>query len=455
MFLSIKWIELMLDAANIFLSLGANAILSLFITIFVHNNQLQSFFEFMEQPLDTELILIRITGEDRPGLTASITEVLAKYNTTILDIGQADIHNTLSLGILCMTEEKNSGFIMKELLFKASSLGVSIRFYPISPEEYAEWVGMQGKNRYILTLLGRKLTARQITAVTRILAEQGMNIDAIKRLTGRIPLNECESRTRACIEFSVRGTPKDRIIMQEQLMKLASELEMDFSFQLDNMYRRMRRLICFDMDSTLIETEVIDELAIRAGVGDQVKAITESAMRGEIDFVESFRQRVALLKGLDASVMQEIAENLPITEGVDRLMYVLKRYGYKIAILSGGFTYFGQYLQQKYGIDYVYANELEIVDGKLTGRYLGDVVDGKRKAELLRLIAQVEKVDIAQTIAVGDGANDLPMLGIAGLGIAFHAKPKVVANAKQSINTIGLDGVLYFLGFKDSYIDMK
>lgn len=409
----------------------------------------------MEQPLDTELILIRITGEDRPGLTASITEVLAKYDTTILDIGQADIHNTLSLGILCMTEEKNSGFIMKELLFKASSLGVSIRFYPISPEEYAEWVGMQGKNRYILTLLGRKLTARQITAVTRILAEQGMNIDAIKRLTGRIPLNECESRTRACIEFSVRGTPKDRIIMQEQLMKLASELEMDFSFQLDNMYRRMRRLICFDMDSTLIETEVIDELAIRAGVGDQVKAITESAMRGEIDFVESFRQRVALLKGLDASVMQEIAENLPITEGVDRLMYVLKRYGYKIAILSGGFTYFGQYLQQKYGIDYVYANELEIVDGKLTGRYLGDVVDGKRKAELLRLIAQVEKVDIAQTIAVGDGANDLPMLGIAGLGIAFHAKLKVVANAKQSINTIGLDGVLYFLGFKDSYIDMK
>ena len=406
---------------------------------------------------NTELILIRITGLDRPGLTASITEILSKYDVTILDIGQADIHSTLSLGILFKSQEKDSGNIMKELLFKASALGINIRFYPVTVEEYEEWVNMQGKNRYILTLLGRKLTAKQIAAVTGILVEQGLNIDAIKRLTGRIPLDECQAdaRTRACIEFSVRGTPKDRIAMQEKLMKLASELEMDFSFQLDNMYRRMRRLICFDMDSTLIQTECIDELAERAGVGDQVREITERAMRGEIDFIESFTERVALLKGLDESVMKEIAENLPITEGVERLMFVLKRYGYKIAILSGGFTYFGNYLKDKFGIDYVYANELEIVNGKLTGRYLGDVVDGKRKAELLKLIAQVERVDIAQTIAVGDGANDLPMLSEAGLGIAFHAKPKVVANAQQSINTIGLDGVLYFLGFKDSYLEER
>ena len=405
--------------------------------------------------VNTELILIRITGLDRPGLTASFTEILSNYDVTILDIGQADIHSTLSLGILFRSKKSDSGNIMKELLFLASDLGVNIRFYPISVEEYEEWVGMQGKDRYILTLLGRKLTAKQIAAVTRILAGQNLNIDAIKRLTGRQPLEESKARVRACIEFSLRGTPRDREEMQRDLMRLSNELEVDFSFQRDNMYRRMRRLICFDMDSTLIQTECIDELAEKAGVGEQVRAITESAMRGEIDFKESFTQRVALLKGLDVSVMQDIAENMPITEGVERLMFVLKRYGYKIAILSGGFTFFGEYLQKKFGIDYVYANELEVEDGKLTGRYVGDVVDGKRKAELLRLIAQVEKVDIAQTIAVGDGANDLPMLSLAGLGIAFHAKPKVKANAQQSINTIGLDGVLYFLGFKDSYLEER
>ena len=400
-----------------------------------------------------EIILININGADRPGVTAALTEILAKNNAVILDIGQADIHNHLSLGILFQSTEGNSGDILKELLFKSYELDVNIRFNPITEQEYSKWVGMQGKNRYIITILSRKLTAKQIAGVSRIVAEQDMNIDDIKRLTGRIPLDENARTPKASVEFSVRGTPKNKECMKAEFMKLSTELEMDISFQEDSMYRRMRRLICFDMDSTLIETEVIDELAIRAGVGDQVKAITEAAMRGEIDFCESFRQRCALLKGLDESVMQEIAENLPITEGVERLMYVLKKYGYKIAILSGGFTYFGQYLQKKYGIDYVYANELEIIDGKLTGRYLGDVVDGKRKAELLRLIAQVEKVDIAQTIAVGDGANDLPMISIAGLGIAFHAKPKVKATAKQSISTIGLDGILYFLGYKDSYLD--
>ena len=400
-----------------------------------------------------EIILININGADRPGVTAALTEILAKNNAVILDIGQADIHNHLSLGILFQSTEGNSGDILKELLFKSYELDVNIRFNPITEQEYSKWVGMQGKNRYIITKLRRKLTAKQIAVVSRIVAEQDMNIDDIKRLTGRIPLDENARTPKASVEFSVRGTPKNKECMKAELMKLSTELEVDISFQEDSMYRRMRRLICFDMDSTLIETEVIDELAIRAGVGDQVKAITGAAMRGEIDFCESFRQRCALLKGLDVSVMQEIAENLPITEGVDRLMRILKKVGFKIAILSGGFTYFGNFLKQKYNIDYVYANELEIENGKLTGNHVGDIVDGKRKAELLRLIAQVENVDIRQTVAVGDGANDLPMISIAGLGIAFHAKPKVKATAKQSISTIGLDGILYFLGYKDSYLD--
>ena len=400
-----------------------------------------------------EIILININGADRPGVTAALTEILAKNNAVILDIGQADIHNHLSLGILFQSTEGNSGDILKELLFKSYELDVNIRFNPITEQEYSKWVGMQGKNRYIITILSRKLTAKQLAGVSRIVAEQDMNIDDIKRLTGRIPLDENARTPKASVEFSVRGTPKNKECMKAEFMKLSTELEVDISFQEDSMYRRMRRLICFDMDSTLIETEVIDELAIRAGVGDQVKAITEAAMRGEIDFCESFRQRCALLKGLDVSVMQEIAENLPITEGVDRLMRILKKVGFKIAILSGGFTYFGNFLKQKYNIDYVYANELEIENGKLTGNHVGDIVDGKRKAELLRLIAQVENVDIRQTVAVGAGANDLPMISIAGLGIAFHAKPKVKATAKQSISTIGLDGILYFLGYKDSYLD--
>ena len=401
-----------------------------------------------------EQILVGIAGQDRPGVTASVTEILAKYDAKILDIGQADIHSTLSLGILFRISEKLSGQVMKELLFKATELNIHIDFTPIDDDKYESWVGQQGKNRYILTVIGRSLSAKQIAAAARVIRDQDLNIDSIKRLTGRQSIMHPEKNTRACIEFSLRGTPKDLASMQSKLMHLSADMEFDFSLQRDNMYRRMRRLICFDMDSTLIQTECIDELAMRAGVGEQVKAITERAMRGEIDFKESFKERVALLKGLDVGVMKDIAEHMPITEGVDRLMAVLKRYGYKIAILSGGFTYFGEFLQRKYGIDYMYANELEVDDnGKLTGNYRGEIVDGQRKAELLKLIAQVEKVNLAQTIAVGDGANDLPMISEAGLGIAFHAKPRVVANAKQSINTIGLDGVLYFLGFKDSYIE--
>ena len=364
-----------------------------------------------------EIIQINISGEDKPGMTSSLTDILARYDAFILDIGQANIHQSLTLGILFMTTSDKSGAILKELLFKASELGVMIRFTPITEEHYQAWVGRQGKNRYIITLLGRQVTARHIAGVTKAVAEQGLNIDAIKRLTGRMPLEEENRATRACIELSVRGTLGDKAVLQKRFMELSNE-GVDISFQKDDIFRRSRRLICFDMDSTLIETEVIDELADRAGVGPEVRA-----------------------------------RNLPITEGLERLMTILKRVGYKTAILSGGFTYFGNYLKQKYGFDYVYANELEVEEGRLTGRHVGEIVDGRRKAELLRLLCQVENINIAQSIAVGDGANDLPMLDLAGLGIAFHAKPKVKATASQSISTIGLDGVLYFLGLKDSWIE--
>jgi len=329
-----------------------------------------------------------------------------------------------------------------------------VRFTPVNINEYDNWVGRQGKSRYIVTILGKVITAKQLSMVTKTVSEQNLNIDSIIRLTGRpsLEIND-ENAIRSCIELSVRGTLLDKNALSAQFMEYTSELGIDISFQKDDMYRRSRRLICFDMDSTLIKTEVIDELADRAGVGEQVREITESAMRGEIDFSESFRRRVALLKGLDEKVLVEIAQNLPIMEGAERLISILKKIGFKVAILSGGFTYFGNALKKLFDVDYVYANELEIIDGKLTGNYIGDIVDGKRKAELLRLIAQVEKIDLEQVIAVGDGANDLPMLNIAGLGIAFHAKPKVKANAQQSISTIGLDGVLYFLGFRDIHID--
>ena len=401
-----------------------------------------------------EIILMSISGEDKPGVTSSLTEILSKHNATILDIGQANIHQSLSLGILFRLDPSMQGNILKDLLFTSYELGVNAKFTPIKREEYDNWVSRQGKESFVITLLGQKIEANQLSQVTKVIAEQGLNIDTIKRLTGRIPLDsDNDSENRSCIELSVRGTPQNLNLIHEKFVNLSGELDIDISFQKDNIYRRNRRLICFDMDSTLIKTEVIDELADRAGVGEQVRVITEAAMRGEIDFNESFKKRVSLLKGLDESVMKEIAENLPIMDGADRLMHILKKCGYKIAILSGGFNYFGNYLKKRFGVDYLYANELEIIDGKLTGKHVGDIVDGKRKAELLKFLTQVEKIELDQVIAVGDGANDLPMLNIAGLGIAFHAKPKVKENARQSISSIGLDGVLYFLGFRDRHIN--
>ena len=399
-----------------------------------------------------ELVLIRVNGADKPGLTANITAILAQYNVTILDIGQAEIHDSLSLGILAaIPSAAESAPVLKDILFKAHELGLTVSFTPVDSESYEKWVSGQGKDRHIITLLARSISAEYIARITAIVAEHGLNIDNITRLTGRVPLEqELDSSipTRACVEFSVRGDA-DQAVLREKFLAVSKDLNVDIAVQEDNVYRRNRRLVAFDMDSTLIEAEVIDELAAAAGVGEQVAEITERAMLGEIDFTESFHQRVALLKGLSGDVLQEIAERLPVTEGAERLIRNLKSLGYTTVILSGGFNYFGNYLKDKLGIDYVFANELDMEDGIVTGKVTGTVVDGNRKAQLLREIAEKEGIRLEQTIAVGDGANDLPMLSIAGLGIAFRAKPLVQESAKQSISTLGLDGVLYLLGYRD------
>jgi phosphoserine phosphatase len=398
-----------------------------------------------------EIILINVSGKDEAGLTASISRILARHGVNVLDIGQAVIHDSLSVGILVeVPEEKITSSVLKDVLFRTSELGVHVRFAPINEMHYQQWVQGQGKSRYIVTLLARKLTAAQISVVTEIIAANDLNIDNINRLSGRIGLAVDNKDAKACVEFSVRGEPKDPDAMRAAFLQAANELGADIAFQKDNAYRRNRRLVCFDMDSTLIETEVIDELAKAAGVGSQVIAITERAMRGELDFTQSFKERVALLKGLPDSVLKDIADKLPLTEGAENLISTLKVLGYKTAILSGGFNYFGRVLQERLGIDYVYANELEIAHGKITGNVVGQVVDGERKAVLLQALAKKEGITLDQVIAVGDGANDLPMLGLAGLGIAFRAKPLVKENAEQSISTLGLDGILYLLGVRDS-----
>lgn len=399
-----------------------------------------------------DILLISISGEDQPGLTAGIAAILAGHSVNVLDIGQAVIHATLSIGVLVeVPDDCDSVAMSKEVTGYAESRGMQARITAESAASYDLWVQAQGRARYIITLLARKITADQLSQVTAVVSRHGLNIDSINRLSGRIPLGELPALSKACVEFSVRGPLQDSGGFRRDLLEVAGALDVDLALQQDTMYRRNRRLVVFDMDSTLIEAEVIDELARLGGVGEQVSAITERAMRGEIDFSESFRARLALLKGLEEEALEQVAGELKITEGAEHLLATLRTLGYKTAIVSGGFTYFARYLQTRLGIDYIHANELDIVEGVVTGAVVGTIVDGARKAELLRQLAADQNIDLQQVIAVGDGANDLPMLSIAGLGIAFRAKPLVKQSAEQSISTLGLDAILYLLGLSDRY----
>jgi phosphoserine phosphatase len=397
-----------------------------------------------------ETILIHFSGQDRPGITTSLAGILAEYDACVLDIGQAVVHETLALGLLIeVATGKPFTPLKNALIVRSHELDLKVRFTPIGKEALEHWIRSQGKDRYIIYILGRTITARQITRVTAIVAEHGLNVDRIERLSGRMSLARHMPNSNACVELRVSGQARSEDEMRAAFLETAHELTIDIAFQRESIFRRNRRLFAFDMDSTLIQGEVIDELAKLAGVAEEVVKITESAMRGEIEFQESFRRRVALLKGLPEDRVHELLDRIPLVDGADRLIGTLKVLGYKTAILSGGFTFFGRRLQSRLGIDYLYANELEMADGVVTGLVNTRIVDGARKAELLEELAEKEQISLEQVVAVGDGANDLPMLKLAGMGIAFRAKPIVRQGADQAVSFLGLDSLLYLIGVRD------
>ncbi|SHK36791.1 phosphoserine phosphatase SerB [Halomonas caseinilytica] len=394
----------------------------------------------------TRRVLIRATGSARPGQLAGLGRALANSGARLLDINQSVTFGIVSLEALVGLEREAD--LEGALSAAGDELGLDVQAIQVSAEDYHRWSLQAGQPRLIMTLLAPHLPAGILAEVGALTAEQGLTVELIHRLSGREPLDGEVPEHGACIECWLRGDDVEIETLREKALALGAAHGIDIALQEDSIWRRHRRLVCFDMDSTLIQTEVIDELARRHGVFEEVAEVTERAMRGELDFQQSFRERMAKLRGLDESVLAEIAEQLPLMDGVERLMRHLKRLGYRTAILSGGFTYFAEYLQQRLGFDEVHANELVIENGKVTGEVREPIVDAERKAQLLHEIAEREGLAMEQTIAVGDGANDLKMLAAAGLGIAFRAKPVVRQQARQSISTLGLDGVLYLIGYR-------
>ena len=396
-----------------------------------------------------QTVLLQFSGPDQPGLIAVLTALLANYDACVLDIGQAVVHETLVLGLLIEIPSDNFPRLQSALAAKCREVRLQVSFTPVTKAELEHWIYSQGKDRFIITVLGRSISASHLSQVSAIIAEHGLNVDRIERLSGRRSLAVHTSTSNACVELRASGRATSESSMRAAFLATAHDLRIDIAFQRESIFRRNRRLFAFDMDSTLIQGEVIDELARMAGVADKVVAITESAMRGEIEFQESFRRRVALLRGLPEQKVCELLGTIPLVEGAEQLIGTLKKLGYKTAILSGGFTFFARHLQERLGIDYVFANELDIVDGHVSGYVRTKIVDGVRKAELLQQIARKENISLEQVVAVGDGANDLPMLGVAGMGIAFRAKPIVRQTAGHAVSFLGLDSLLYLIGVRE------
>jgi phosphoserine phosphatase len=380
-------------------------------------------------------VLVTVTGPDRTGVTALLTGILAEQGAQLYDIEQVVVQGQLTLCLLVGLPRTRD--VLKELLFAAKELKMELDFQPVENDPPNALPSDSGR-RYVITAIGPSLGAPHLHAIASALAAVGANIEKISRLS---------EATLASVEIHTLLPPvRDADALKRTLLSVATGAGFDVSLQRESLYRRSKRLVVMDMDSTLIRIEVIDELARAAGVVDRVSRITERAMQGEMDYDQSLRERVELLKGLDVKVLDRIAAELPLTEGAETLVRVLKRLGYSIAIISGGFSRAAEALKRRLNIDYAYSNNLEIADGKLTGRVVGPIVNAQRKAELLETIAQAEGILLDQVIAVGDGANDALMLERAGLGIAFRAKPKLRESADTSISASGLDAILYLLG---------